>query len=157
MSNHRTAKKGNGLSSLIIQQIGRSNSAKRRRGNDGRPVPDAPPVQRVDRENEQLADFLQGRTFQPPNPQHQTFQQFSQQNSGLQFQVPPTKYPGTKKRPFPFNLGQGQMGSAHKSDGDHKQQFGTPGGFEDLLDDFGDAKINEEDEESVFQDHEEEH
>ena len=51
MSNHRTAKKGNGLSSLIIQQIGRSNSAKRRRGKDGQPVPDAPPVQRVDREN----------------------------------------------------------------------------------------------------------
>ena len=50
------------------------------------------------------------------------------------------------------------MGSAHKSDGDLKQQFGTPGGFEDLLDDFGDSKFNEEeDEESVFQDHEEEH
>ena len=105
MSNCCSAKKGNGLSSLIIQQIGRGNAAKRRRGNDGRPVPDAPPVQRINRENEQLADFLQGRAFLPPNPLQQTFQQFAQQHAGLQFQVPPTKYPGTKKRPFPFNLG----------------------------------------------------
>ena len=114
-------------------------------------------MQRVNLENEQLANFLQGRTFQPPNPLQQTFQQFEQQHAGLQFQVPPTKYPGTKKRPFPFNLGQGPVGSAHKSDGDHKQQFGTPGGFDDLLEEFGDAKINEEeDEDSVFLDQQEE-
>ena len=45
------------------------------------------------------------------------------------------------------------MGSAHKSDGDLKQQFGTPGGFDDNLEDFEDAKIKEEeDEDSEFLD-----
>ena len=60
-------------------------------------------------ENKKLADFLRGGTFKPANPQQQilTFEQFQQQHSGLQFAVQPTKYPGTKKRPFPFGIGQG--------------------------------------------------
>ena len=37
------------------------------------------------------------------------------------------------------------MPSAHKSEADLPQKFGTPGGFEDNLDDFEDAKIVEED------------
>ena len=49
------------------------------------------------------------------------------------------------------------MPSAHKSDGEHQaNKFGTPGGFDDNLDDFamGDAKIEEEDDdESEFLDH----
>ena len=101
---------------------------------------------------------MSGGTFQPTNPQQQilTFEQFQQQHSGLQFTVPPTKYPGTKKRPFPFNIGQGKMPSAHKSDGDNQHnKYGTPGGFDDNLDDFAvDAKIDEEDnEDSEFLDH----
>ena len=61
----------------------------------------------------------------------------------------PQRYPGTKKRPFPFGIGQGQMPSAHKSDTDLKQKYGTPGGFEDNLDDFKEAKIEEDDNEDA--------
>ena len=80
-----------------------------------------------------------------------------QKTEHLQFKMKEKSYPGTKKRPFPFGKGQGQMQSAHKSDGDHQaNKFGTPGGFDDHLDDFAiDAKINEEDnEDSEFHDHE---
>ena len=48
------------------------------------------------------------------------------------------------------------MPSAHKSDGDNQHnKYGTPGGFDDNLDDFAvDAKIEEEDnEDSEFLDH----
>ena len=65
----------------------------------------------------------------------------------------PQKYPGTKKRPLPFGFGQGQKQSAHKSDTDLFQQFGTPGGFDDNLDDFKEAKIDEENEDAEFLDH----
>ena len=50
------------------------------------------------------------------------------------------------------------MPSGHKSDTDLKQQFGTPGGFEDNLDDFamvGGKIVEEDDEESQFLDQEE--
>ena len=55
----------------------------------------------------------------------------------LQYNLPQKNYPGTKKRPYPFTLGQGQMPSGHKSETDMPQhKFGTPGGFDDNLDDF---------------------
>jgi hypothetical protein len=155
------AKKGNGLSSLLIQQIGRGQQ-KRRRGNDGQPVVEAPPVRKVNAEDQMLAAFLQA-----------SFQQQQQQPGGqaptgklaeppggfgdLQYTVKQRQYPGTKKRPYPFSLGQGQMPSGHKSDTDLKQQFGTPGGFEDNLDDFamdGGKIVEEDDEESQFLDQE---
>ena len=75
----------------------------------------------------------------------------------LQYTVKQRQYPGTKKRPYPFSLGQGQMPSGHKSDTDLKQQFGTPGGFEDNLDDLamdGGKIVEEDDEESQFLDQE---
>ena len=41
------------------------------------------------------------------------------------------------------------MPSAHKSDTDLKLKYGTPGGFEDNLDDFKEAKIEEDDNEDA--------
>ena len=41
------------------------------------------------------------------------------------------------------------MPSAHKSDTDLKHKFGTPGGFDDNLDDFAEAKIEEDDNEDA--------
>ena len=155
------AKKGNGLSSLLIQQIGRGQQ-KRRRGNDGQPIVEAPPVRKVNAEDQMLAAFLQA-SFQ-----QQQLQPGGQAPTGklaeppggfgdLQYTVKQRQYPGTKKRPYPFSLGQGQMPSGHKSDTDLKQQFGTPGGFEDNLDDFamdGGKIVEEDDEESQFLDQE---
>jgi hypothetical protein len=49
------------------------------------------------------------------------------------------------------------MASAHKSDTDLPQKFGTPGGFDDNLDDFamdGGKIIEEDDEDSQFHDQE---
>jgi hypothetical protein len=79
---------------------------------------------------------------------------YTGEKQGLEFKVQPTKYPGTKKRPYPFNLGSGQMPSAHKSETDLKHHYGTPGGFDDNLDDYAidPDKIIEEDEESEFHD-----
>ena len=73
----------------------------------------------------------------------------------LQYQMPKKNYPGTKKRPYPFNLGQGQMASGHKSDTDLPQKFGTPGGFDDNLEDFEIENrkiVEEDDEDSQFHD-----
>jgi hypothetical protein len=155
------AKKGNGLSSLLIQQIGRGQQ-KRRRGNDGQPIVEAPPVRKVNAEDQMLAAFLQA-SFQQQQQQpggHAPTGKLAEPPGGfgdLQYKVKQQKYPGTKKRPYPFSLGQGQMPSAHKSETDLKQQFGTPGGFEDNLDDFamdGGRIVEEEDEESQFLDQE---
>ena len=41
------------------------------------------------------------------------------------------------------------MPSAHKSETDMPQKYGTPGGFEDNLDDFAEAKIDEEENEDA--------
>ena len=63
--NFYLAKKGKGLSSLIIQQLGRGNRKdKRQKGNNGEAVfSQVPKVERVNRENEQIASFLNGGTF----------------------------------------------------------------------------------------------
>ena len=59
-----TAKKGKGLSSLIIQQIGRGNKQKRRSGNDGQEMPTAPRVERVNhQENVLINQFLNSNMF----------------------------------------------------------------------------------------------
>jgi len=53
------AKKGRGLSSLIIHQIGRGNQ-KRRKGNDGQAIPEDIRVTRATEEDKKLHAFLNG-------------------------------------------------------------------------------------------------
>jgi hypothetical protein len=43
----------------LIQQIGRGQQHKRRKGNNGQAVFEAPPVQKVNAEDQMLASFLQ--------------------------------------------------------------------------------------------------
>ena len=155
-----SAKKGKGLSSLLIQQIGRGQQ-KRRRGNDGQAIPEDIRVAKATAEDKQIAAFLNGSSlFQVNNnPQFKDPTMNLAEPPGgfqnLQYQVPKKNYPGTKKRPYPFTLGQGQIQSAHKSDTDLQQKFGTPGGFDDNLEDFEierDKIIEEDDEDSQFHD-----
>jgi Rod binding domain-containing protein len=59
VSDPTLAKKGKGLSSLMIQQIGRGKQ-KRRRGNDGQAIPEKIHVTRATEEDKKLHDFLNG-------------------------------------------------------------------------------------------------
>jgi hypothetical protein len=127
------------------------------KGNDGLPISErAPPVQKVT-ENEKIAAFLNGVEFSKPSAQGPTMKLADlPAGTNLQYVVPATKYPGTKKRPYPWSFGQGNVGSGHKSDTDLHQKFGTPGGFEDNLDDYENNPIIEDvDEDKEFYDQQE--
>ena len=86
-------------------------------------MPTAPKVERVNhQENVLINQFLNSGMFTQAqgNSTFNAFEQNMQKTEHLQYKMQPQKYPGTKKRPFPFGLGQGQLPSAHKSDGEHQ-------------------------------------
>ena len=64
-------------------------------------------------EDKKIADFLNGSSlFQANNnPEFKGPTMILAEPPGgfgnLQYQMPKKSYPGTKKRPYPFNLGQG--------------------------------------------------